>query len=177
MDTPKKDPLKILEENAAKRASGEWRTKYKNASGQHYTLALFEGQHKVYSLAELGELYVEYEDLLEYEFAEKYLDGWSHWEKLLACQPIRVHIDKWREELDIKIRSRALRHIMEEASDPLNRSFVQANRYLIEKSYLLDGGSKKGRGRPKKIEAVNNEFDMSRINADAKRILSPKEIN
>lgn len=166
-----------LEQNHALRAAGEYKTKWKNTSGQHLTVALFEGQHKVYSYDELGKLYVEFEDLLEYEFATKYLDGWSHWEKLLACPTVRVHIDKWRNELDLKVRSRSLRHLMEEASDPLNRAFVQANRYLIEKSYLLDGGSKKGRGRPKKSDQVNNEFDMNRINADAKRILTPKEIN
>ena len=167
----------ILMNNHALRAAGEYKTKWKNASGQHLTMGLFDGSNRVYKYDQLGKLYVEFEDLLEYEFSVKYLDGWAHWEKLLACPPVKAHIDKWREELDVKIRSRALRNMMEEASDPLNRGFVQANRYLIEKSYLNGTEVKRGRGRPKKPEVSTTEFDLTRINADAKRILTPKDIN
>ena len=154
--------------------------KFKNNSGQYYTIGVFEGDTKVYSFRELGDLYVELEDLLEYEFADKYLDGWDHWKKMLHNPQIKVEIEKWRDRLNAKIRSRSLRNLMEEASDPLNRGFVQANRYLIEKGYLkTEDGTRGSRGRPKKAEENYNEFDVtSRIRADALRIqLDKKEIN
>ena len=170
-------PSEVLAQNHALRAAGEYKTKWTNASGQHLTLGLFEGRNRVYKFSELGKKYVEFEDLLEYEFAVTYLDGWAHWEKLLSCPAVKAHIDKWRLELDVKVRSRALRHLMEEASDPLNRGFVQANRYLIEKGYLAGTEDKRGRGRPKKAEVSSTEFDLSRIASHAKRILTPKDIN
>ena len=56
----------------------------------------------------LKKLYLDESDPTEYQFYTKWLGGKDHWE---ACQEILVFsqmIKKWREELEIKLRSEAV---------------------------------------------------------------------
>jgi len=173
---------KFLENNQA-RAEGKYKRKFTNLSGQLLTKGLFDCEGAPFTLADhdkgsrlsLRAIYLEAEDLLEYEFAEEHLDGWKHWKSLLKCNWFKEHIEEWRDALDLKIRSRSLRALMDEASDPLNRGYVQANRYLLDKGYLATVSSaKRGVGRPKK-EEPDTTFDISdRLTDDVNRILKGK---
>src|SRR3990167_1337022 len=93
---------------------------FKNASGARLTQALFyeeTGADKssvIYTLKDqdhegfpsLYRLYIEMEDILEYEFANKYLDNWSHWEWLTQAGWFKPYVLRWRKELELKIRSK-----------------------------------------------------------------------
>src|SRR3546814_3940606 len=47
----------------------------------------------------------------EYEFANKHLANWNHWKRLLANVIIRRYIDEWREELELKMKAKAVREM------------------------------------------------------------------
>ena len=98
----------------------------------------------------LYRLYLEQEDLTEYEFANTNLDGWEHWEMLTSATWFRPYVSRWRKELSLKLKARALNRLKAEAASTSKNAFL-ANRYIIEKGYVESEG-KSGRGRPSKDE-------------------------
>jgi len=163
-----------------------FKSKFTNASGSYLTQGLFDSfcnDSAIYTLRDadtdlpsLRKLYLEAEDPVEFDFAEKYLGSWKHWNMLCKAPFFKPHIEEWRTALEQKLRSRALRNLMDEASDPQNRGFVQANKLLLDKGYLEDDKPKRGRGRPKK-EETKEDVDLTRIRQDAARILNIKDLN
>ena len=88
--------------------------------------------------------------------------GWDHWMKLNGNQQLKKHFDKWRVELELSIRSAAIKSIIDTASDS-DKGF-QASKWLADR-----GWDKRAAGRPSKKEidqhkAVNDrisgEFDL-----------------
>lgn len=107
----------------------------------------------------LRRLYLEHEDPLEYSFANEHLLGWDHWLRLCENKLIRKEIDKWRDELEVKLKSNAIKTMIDVAN--VDGSF-QALKYLAESGWR---GKKVGRPskedieRTKKIEdEVEKEF-------------------
>jgi hypothetical protein len=125
----------------------------------------------------LYRLYLEQEDLTEYEFANAHLDGWEHWEMLTSATWFRPYVSRWRRELSLKLKARALNRLKAEAASTSKNAFL-ANRYIIEKGYV-DTGEKSGRGRPSKdeVKAAAHEIAISdrRIDEDFARLA--KEVN
>lgn len=121
----------------------------------------------------LREAYLSCEDPTEYIFANDYLGGWSHWEKLLKCTWFKPYIKRWRHELELKIKSDALRRIKAESKTDSKNAFT-ANRFLLEKGWT----EKNTKGRPSKddikkaaIEKAEEHFDIAEA---ASRILKPE---
>ena len=107
--------------------------------------------------------YLEMGDPTEYTFANEYFLGWKHWMRLCDNKAIRKFIDEWREELEIKLRSQAVRHMIGSAKD----GNYQAAKWLADR-----GWNTRGAGRPTKLEiekekkialAVNDEFSADII--------------
>jgi hypothetical protein len=88
-------------------------------------------------------LYLEVSDPTEYEFASKYLLNWKHWQRICENKVLRKHIDEWREELEVKLRSQATYKIMQEA----DKGTYQAAKWLADR-----GWDTRGAGRPTKLE-------------------------
>lgn len=121
----------------------------------------------------LRRLYLEANDPTEYSFAITHLDGIDHWNELLACKWFKPYIEKWRRELELKIKSEALLRLRDMAAKGGRESF-QINKFLVEKGWEPKDGQTK-RGRPTKDE-VNQEAqriaeERSRIEKDAERLL------
>ena len=125
----------------------------------------YEYKGKLYQ--SLKRLYLDFEDVTEYEFAIKYLIGWQHWQRLAANKAIAKYINVWREELELKIRAQAIRDIMDMTAE--EKSF-QAAKWLSDR-----GWEKRAPGRPSKLdkqrddkmqERLDNEFsaDIIRMN-------------
>jgi hypothetical protein len=159
-------------------------SKFRNPSGTRFLKALFFEQNTtgkdqvVYTLKDsdhlgypsLYRLYMELEDLTEYEFANKYLDGWEHWEMLCKCDWFKPYVERWRKELHLKISARALRKIKAEAQTT-SREAVNCAKYLLEKGWV----PKEQRGRPSKQEVEKEkkriiELEGS-LDEDFKRII------
>jgi hypothetical protein len=115
----------------------------------------------------LKKLYLEYEDPTEYAFVQEYLSGWSQWKQLCNNQQTLKFINEWREELELKLRSQAIRDMIDQSAD--GGSF-QASKWLADR-----GWDKRAAGRPSKQEQqkeqrvkekISNEFndDAARLN-------------
>lgn len=124
----------------------------------------YEYNGKVYP--SLKRLFIEMEDVGEYLFACEYLLGWDHWLRLCGNKQVNKHIEKWRYELELKLRSKAIFEIRAKAT---TEKGINAAKWLAER-----GWDKRGAGRPTK-EDVDHErkFQADVVNLfdeDLKRI-------
>lgn len=115
-------------------------------------------------------VYLEMEDVTEYDFAMSTLGSFKHWERVLESPMIRKHVDQWRKELNLKLKARAMRSIIKAATEDEKLSF-QAMKYLADNEYLDKAGK---RGRPSKEEVhaeLRKEVESNRtFKDDAERI-------
>lgn len=128
-----------------------------------YTLADNDMEHNGVVIYAIKNLYVNMEDIHEYDFATTYFSSWKHWQRLLDSPRVRPYIDTWREELEMKIRSRNIKR-MEELASSGDR---QAIKYLADKGWVLEQPTARKRGRPSKDEVTG---ELKNQAADAKRV-------
>lgn len=137
-----------------------------------YTLKEYDYPYKGKHYPSLKRLFLLEEDPTEYAFAEKHLLGWQHWKRLCENKAIAKHIEEWREELELKIRSQAVR-------DMMNMCASEGGNYSAAKFLADRGWEKRAAGRPSKAEKdkhlrieekIEEEFaaDVKRL-ADYKR--------
>ena len=164
-------------------------SKFKSTNGQHLTLALFietafrDKESILYTLKDqdhrgypsLYRLYMEMADFTEWEFANTYLDGWSHWQTLCNCTWFQPYIQRWRTELELMVKSRALKRMIQKAEEQnsAKESFM-IDKFLIEKGWIDKNADPKRRGRPTKAEIQRQAKEEININRqlaeDAKRL-------
>lgn len=115
-------------------------------------------------------IYLDMEDVTEYDFAVATLNSYKHWERLVESPIIRKHIDQWRKELNLKLKARAMKAIINAATVDEKSSF-QAMKYLADNEYL---DKKAKRGRPSKEEVsaeLRREVEINKtFKDDAERI-------
>lgn len=145
-------------------------SKFTNRQGSYYISSLFVdlvGERDdgvvMYSLnakdhpsgkyTNLHKAYLEMEDATEWEFAFKYFANWDHWVMICNSPKISPFVEKWRRELEVKLRSRALKEIVQVAQEGGNRSF-EANKFLVGTGWVSAEDkrqdAKTKRGRPTK---------------------------
>lgn len=125
-----------------------------------YTLSRVDkGPHKSLYL-----LYMEADDVLEYDFAIKNLDGWDHWMRLCECTWFKPHIEKWRKELEIRTRARALKEIVRDSKSG-SKSSASSSKFIVEKGWRDKEGSANGRGRPTKDDIKNEANRLLEMDA------------
>lgn len=93
-------------------------------------------------------LYLEMEDVGEYEFATTYFLGWDHWQRICNNKVLSLHVEQWRMELELKLRSRAIKQIMLKSQQEMG---IAAAKWIADK-----GWDKQAVGRPSK-EAIERE--------------------
>lgn len=123
---------------------------------------LKENDHSLHGIdyLSLKRIYLEFGDVTEYEFAIAVFGSWRHWQKLCNNKIIREHIDEWREELEIKIRARAIQSIITTAITEGSKGTTAA-KWIAEASWK---GS--GRGRPSKEEVERTKRIHAGIDKD-----------
>jgi hypothetical protein len=159
---------------------------FKNSVGRYYLQALFYEttlSYKstvVYTLKEtdhegypsLYRLYMEAGDPTEYQFAVTHLDGWTHWQALVAAKWFLPYVEAWRAELAVKFESDALARIRAVSADPSNPNYYYANKHLLELARKPADARK--RGRPTKGSSPADETHeravLREIAEDAKRL-------
>ena len=136
----------------------------KDSKGKHYTQGLFleigYGPFSQYTLKEedhtykgrtypsIKKFYMQMEDPTEFEFARKYFVSWNHWKMICRNKVLAVHINEWRDELELQIQSQAIRDIIHTSSE----GSYQASKYLADK-----GWSKNAVGRPNKADKAKKD--------------------
>ena len=138
--------------------------------GTSWTLKEHDLQADGKTYKSMKKLYIEMEDVTEYDFAMVALGSFKHWERVTESPIIRPHINQWRKELNLKLKARAMRSIIKAATEDEKLSF-QAMKYLADNEYLDKAGK---RGRPSK-EDVKAELrkeveDSKTFRDDAERI-------
>lgn len=116
-------------------------------------------------LPSLKRLYLEEADPTEYTFATKHLGGWEHWKKIRECEWFKPHLESWREELELKMKSEAYKKIMAEAKDDFSKNKHAANKFIIEtvrrvqrNEELVDKNTK---GRPDKASVDKKALELA----------------
>lgn len=140
--------------------------KFKNNQGKYYTNALFkeldgfDAGVSLYTLASeditvgdktyiaLRKEYLRIEDPTEYHFAVKYFDSWKHWKEVRESPKIKPHVDEWREELEVMLRSKGVKGVYDKALD----GDYQASKWLADRGWS-DKPTKK-RGAPTRADVV-----------------------
>lgn len=124
-------------------------SKFKASNGSWITSGLFKETAQLpdfilYTLEECREWFLECKDPTGYTFANKYLGGWPHWLALQGSPKVMDRINKWLEELEVKIKAEALQNIIKAADDEDGKNNYQAAKYLLEGGWK-DKGDKVGR--------------------------------
>lgn len=125
-----------------------------------YTLKEYDHEFDGKKYPSLKQIYLAHEDPLEYDFANTYLHSWNHWQRICKNALITSHIEQWREELELKLRSQAVKDIISKSCDDSQGSF-QAAKWLADK-----GWDKRLAGRPSKEEKEKRDRIAERINDD-----------
>jgi hypothetical protein len=120
---------------------------YDDRSQVLYTLK--DEDHEGY--ISLYKRYMALGDPTEAIFAQTYFDGIDHWELLCRNLWFKPYVERWRKELDLVLRSRALANIMDVAEDKGHRSNYEANKYLLAGGWKTKEDKAKV-GRPSKDE-------------------------
>ena len=139
-----------------------------------YTLDDHDKEYKGKTYPSLKKLYLQIEDPHELEFSRAYLLGWKHWNRMLENKLIRGHIDEWRDELEVQIRSSGLQAILERVAN--GEAGFQDAKFLVDR-----GWDKRAVGRPTR-DMANRERkiqdEMTRLfEEDNKRMEEIKALN
>lgn len=157
------------------------KSKFKDPSGNFVTQSLFidfryDSKYAVYTLAEedkeyegevypsLKRLYLEAEDPTEYEFANTHLYSWEHWQRLCSNAALLKHIEKWREELEVRLRAKAVRVLKNKAS----AGDFNAAKWVADRGWSDDKSVKKQTKAQK--EKMRAKID-DELKEDAARVL------
>jgi hypothetical protein len=131
-----------------------------------YTLKEHDFEYNGKLLPSIRKLYLDIADPTEYEFAQACFIGWSHWQRICDNKALRRHIDEWRMELEVKLRSKGVKAAVVAA----NSGNYQAAKWLADR-----GWDTRGAGRPSKADveketkiqaAISEEYsaDILRLN-------------
>lgn len=80
--------------------------------------------------------YLEQNDISEYTFASLYFKDYNHWDQLTKFYWFAPIVDKWRKELEVKIRSEALLRLVKISQSDSPQS-AQVNKYLAEGKWKM----------------------------------------
>lgn len=146
------------------------KSKFKNSQGVHllktifyelddsgrpnaqYTLKPYDSEFGGVLYPSLRRLYVELEDPTEYLFAETYLDGWTHWKKVSSASFFQEYLKDWREELEIRLRAKALVRIKGRAEQVGSKDGLAADKILLSGGWRPNDKSDVGRPTKEKIQ-------------------------
>lgn len=133
-----------------------------------YTLKDVDYEYNGKMYYSLKKLYLETGDPTEYKFANQFLAGWDHWQKIINNKQLLSYIESWRVELEIKLRSDGVMAVRQHARSH-NPTAWQAAKWLADKGWDV-----RGVGRPSK-EEVDREVKIkagvvSQFDEDSERL-------
>ena len=163
--------IPLIKQSDMKDKFGKWRTYslFKEHKIKGYPFYWSLKEKGTDELPSLREIYLSYNHIpgFEYEFAQEVIGSWIHWQRLCRSG-IKQHIAEWREELDIKLKAKAMRVIIDNSVTGEGASRLQAAKYLADKGYSPI------RGRPSKEEKAGllkrDSIVNSEIEDDLERV-------
>lgn len=138
-----------------------------------YTIRDQDKEAKGYLFPSLYKLYMAEADITEYNFANKYFESYQHWRVICESDWFKPYLQRWREELELKVKSEALKEIIAQANSSDPRKRLEASKYLFEKVYV-----DRGAGRPSKKKIKEEAMIQARqdkiITEDFERIVKAR---
>ena len=124
--------------------------------------------HKSTTLPSLHRLYMEVSDPEEYELAIYVFNSWEHWVRVTSSKKIMRFVQRYRDELEVKVRSGAVKAMIKTATQDGSKG-TSAAKYIAEK-----GWNKRKAGAPSKLEVqkelkIQTDIDQE-LEEDLKRI-------
>ena len=152
---------------------------YKDKEGRYRTLSLFKetitassaanGYTPVYTLKDVDNktglpsfkrAFIQSEDPTGYTTAMELLGSWQHWVKLFENKTFRAELTVWQEELDVRLRSKAIKAIATTA-------LTEGSKGTAAARYIADGTYKgRARGRPSKADVARETRIQSKLSAE-----------
>lgn len=169
----------LFTEEQLRTPQGKLRTK-----SLFWELSYFEPQNVIFTLREddlekngktytsIRKLYLSYcvTDPTEYTFAWAVFGSWDTWQQLSRSNYIKKEVDVWRREVEVKIKSEAIRSIANEMRDG-GRSSFGAAKLLLERGWLDDKSASKAKEKLKaKEEEEMNKEAIALLSEDAERL-------
>lgn len=105
------------------------------------------------------QLYLEIADPTEWEVATTLFGGWDQWDAVVNSYKIGPLVEKCREELEIKLRSKAVRALIQTAETEGSKGSVAAK-------YIAEG---RWKGRKQNTTKTDNKVEAA-IKEDAARL-------
>ena len=128
-----------------------------------------DSEYQGRKIISLKRLYMAMEDPTEYLFATTYLYSYQHWERMCNNKLIAPHVEQWRKELELKMRAKGFKQVLEAAQQEGNIGY-NASKFLVEKGWK----DKATKGRPSKAEkekALKQDLQLaSTFEEDLKRL-------
>jgi hypothetical protein len=132
-----------------------------DSTGRALTTGLFDG---VFDKEEWHRLYVEAADPTEYDAAMVLIGNWEHWQVLRKSKTLAELFDKWRMEVEVKLRSEAIKSMVRHSKQ---MNGAAAAKWLAEAGFVeRDKRTKKGKEEEKQIGASVS----SQVQEDAERL-------
>lgn len=122
-----------------------------------YTLKDDDHEYNGRHLPSIKKLYLLMEDTTEYEFANKFFLGWNHWQRICNNKVLRKYVDEWRVELDLKLRARAAKLMIEQADS----GSYQAVKWLADRGWDI-----KKSGRPTKEDIESEKKAVAKAESE-----------
>lgn len=133
-----------------------------DSTGRRLTVGLFQelsdNPAAPFSLADWRRVYVECADPTDYAACQRLLGSWDHWQLLLECKGFMEHLQRWRDEVDAKLRSEAIAELKHQSKGAKG---TMAAKWLAER-----GAVPMKRGRPRKEEQPTAEVDRAKKDAE-----------
>lgn len=120
-----------------------------------YTLKDEDFTYEGKRMPSIKRLYLEMADPTEYEFAVACFLNWNHWQRITENKACLKYITQWREELEVKLRSQAVK---------MNIAAAKSGSYQAAKWIADRGWQTRGAGRPSKDDVQRETRIQSKIN-------------
>ena len=110
----------------------------------------------------LKKLYLDLSDPTEYLFANTFFESLEHWNMVVDSYFFKDYIQKWRTELELKLKAEAFQAILKEAKT----GKYDAHKFLATKGWIDKTQDPKRRGRPSKQEIDQNASELAYLSTD-----------
>ena len=124
------------------------------------------------TLLSLKRLYLENvsNDPTEYTFAMTVFGTWDIWDTIRRNATLRRYYSKWREEVDVRIKSEAIRSIAEEMREGGRSSFTAA-KLLLDRGWIekVNPNDRKSEQQKRKDQTLDRQA-MQMLSKDAERL-------
>lgn len=128
-----------------------------------------DGKH-LYSLKKLY-LSISVNDPTEYTFAQTVFGNWNHWQAIFKSPITKKMVAEWRDELVVKIKSKAITHIATEMNNAESKNSFQAAKLLLDKGWLeKEPASKAKKQLEESKDEEQNQQALRLMGEDAARL-------